>query len=125
MSMKALKSIGSTYQEKTDNDESNSQTKESTKEETSKMLGKKTKRIPEKIPKINNEFCSICRLGGNLILCDDCVRSFHIECLKISEEDIPEGNWICPICTLKKDKKIKSAPTEFNSQELDEKQRRR
>ena len=123
--MKALKSLGNTYQDKTDNDESNSQTKESTKEEPSKMIGKKTKRIPDKIPKINNEFCSICRLGGNLILCDDCVRSFHIECLKINEEDIPEGNWFCPICTLKKDKKDKSATTEYSSQEVDEKQRKR
>ena len=50
MSMKALKSLGNTYQDKTDNDESNSQTKESTKEEPSKMIGKKTKRIPDKIP---------------------------------------------------------------------------
>lgn len=119
----SAKAYGSTYQEKTDNEESNSQTKDSTKEET-KLLGKKTKRIPEKIPKINNEFCSICRNGGNLILCDDCIRSFHIECLKINEEDIPEGNWFCPICTLKKDKKDKNI-NEINSQEMDEKQRKR
>ena len=123
----STKTMSSTYQDKNDNEESNSQTKDSTKEET-KVLGKKTKREPETNTKINNEFCSICRNGGNLILCDDCVRSFHIECLKINEEDIPEGDWFCPICTLKndkKDKKNKKDINEVNTQEMDEKQRKR
>ena len=114
------KTFGSGYQEKTDNEESNShsQTKESTKEDT-KFLGKKRKDTTKNIPKKeNNSFCAVCKLGGNLLLCDNCVRSYHIECLKINEEDIPEGNWFCPLCTSKKDKGLDQA-------EMDEKQRKR
>ena len=109
------------YQERTDNEESNSQTKDSIKEDY-KILGKKTKR-EENENKINNEFCSICRNGGELILCDDCIRSFHLECLKLNRDDIPEGNWFCPICTLKKEKK--NDFNLLNSHEIDEKQRKR
>jgi uncharacterized cysteine cluster protein YcgN (CxxCxxCC family) len=120
------KTSSTNYQERGHNEESNSQTKDST-EEDNRLLGKKTKRVEKEKTKTNNEFCSLCRNGGNLILCDDCVRSFHIECLKLSEDDIPEGNWFCPICTLKREKKDKGL-NDFNSLntfEMDEKQRKR
>ena len=118
------KTFGSAYQEKTDNEESNSQTKESTKEET-KLLGKKKKYEPKKV-KVNNEYCAVCKLGGNLLLCDHCVRSYHFECLKINEEDIPEGQWFCPLCTSKKGKKDKNININANNYaEMDEKQRKR
>ena len=118
------KTFGSAYQEKTDNEESNSQTKESTKDET-KLLGKKKKNDSKKV-KINNEYCAVCKLGGNLLLCDNCVRSYHIECLKINEEDIPEGQWFCPLCTSKKGKKDKNININaINYAEMDEKQRKR
>ena len=57
---------------------------EEVKEEDKTVLGKKVKRDGTK--KINRELCSICRDGGNLLLCDYCPRSFHIECLKLKEE---------------------------------------
>ena len=113
------KAYGSTYHEKTDNEESNSQTKDSTKEDT-KLLGKKSKRDQKKV-KVNNEYCAVCKIGGNLLLCDNCVRSYHLECLKINEEDLPEGKWFCPLCNSKKDKTI----NELNAAQMDEKQRRR
>jgi hypothetical protein len=46
--------------------------------------------------KMNRDSCSICRDGGELILCDRCPKSFHVDCLKI--KDIPEGSWYCPGC---------------------------
>ena len=73
-------------------------------QEEDKILGKKTKKEGPK--KINRELCSICRDGGNLLLCDYCPRSFHIECLKLKEESIPEGKWYCPMCAQKIQKRL-------------------
>ncbi|KAJ4701619.1 Zinc finger, PHD-type [Melia azedarach] len=44
----------------------------------------------------NDEICSICRYGGELILCDDCPSSFHQSCLGL--KDLPTGNWFCSSC---------------------------
>ena len=88
-----------------------------------KFLGKKIKRNENK--KINRELCSICRDGGNLLLCDNCPRSFHIECLKIKEENIPEDNWYCPICAPKIQKKLEKNQSMPNVPEDKEKERKR
>ncbi|XP_017434654.2 uncharacterized protein LOC108341489 isoform X1 [Vigna angularis] len=44
----------------------------------------------------NDYICSVCRYGGELILCDKCPSSFHKTCLGL--EDVPEGDWFCPSC---------------------------
>mmetsp|Transcript_4045 Transcript_4045/g.5284 ORF Transcript_4045/g.5284 Transcript_4045/m.5284 type:complete len:875 (+) Transcript_4045:151-2775(+) len=47
----------------------------------------------------NMEFCSICKTGGGLVCCDSCPRAFHLDpCLKLKEEDLPDGQWACPRC---------------------------
>ena len=97
--------INPSDQEKPDNELLN----ESTKEE-SKILGKKTKRDGKKV---NNDYCSACqKTGGNLLLCEECTRAYHMECLKLTEKDIPEGEWLCPICDLKKEKREKKEKKE-------------
>ena len=101
----------------------NSATKDSPPEEENKVLGKKIKRNENK--KINRELCSICRDGGTLILCDNCPRSFHMECLKIKEENIPEGKWYCPICAPKMQKKLEKTQLMSNVPEDKEKERKR
>jgi hypothetical protein len=93
---------------KEQNDETISQTKTSpsaNKEKENITLNKKTKR-PFSNKKENRELCAICRDGGELILCDNCPRSFHLKCLKLKDEDIPEGNWYCPRCHPKIQKKL-------------------
>lgn len=30
------------------------------------------------------------------VLCDNCPRAFHLGCLNMTEEDLPEGDWKCP-----------------------------
>jgi hypothetical protein len=52
----------------------------------------------KKKKKDNRSSCSICRLGGELLLCDNCPKSFHFECLKMKSSDIPEGEWYCTDC---------------------------
>ncbi|XP_004517273.2 uncharacterized protein [Cicer arietinum] len=44
----------------------------------------------------NDNICSVCNYGGELILCDQCPSSFHKKCLNL--EDIPDGDWFCPSC---------------------------
>ena len=96
---------------------------EEVKEEDKTVLGKKVKRDGTK--KINRELCSICRDGGNLLLCDYCPRSFHIECLKLKEENIPEGKWYCPMCAPKIKKRLEKNQNLANEPEDKEKERKR
>ncbi|XP_045786550.1 uncharacterized protein LOC123881847 [Trifolium pratense] len=44
----------------------------------------------------NDNICSVCNYGGELILCDQCPSAFHKNCLNL--EDIPDGDWFCPSC---------------------------
>ncbi|XP_072960252.1 uncharacterized protein [Typha angustifolia] len=44
----------------------------------------------------SDALCSICQAGGELLLCDCCPSSFHLECVGL--QVTPEGNWFCPSC---------------------------
>ncbi|GAA49216.1 histone acetyltransferase MYST4 [Clonorchis sinensis] len=35
----------------------------------------------------------------DLLLCDSCDRGFHMTCLEPAVSELPEGSWICPICS--------------------------
>ncbi|CDF36391.1 unnamed protein product [Chondrus crispus] len=37
--------------------------------------------------------------GGQILLCDDCDRAFHINCLVPIPSPVPKGEWHCPNCT--------------------------
>lgn len=76
---------------------------------------------PKKKKKENNKTCTICRDGGILIMCDSCPRSFHIECLKLKEEDLPEGEWYCMKCVEKKKNAVKSIKTNNKVHKLNNK----
>ncbi|XP_012257492.2 PHD finger protein 12 [Athalia rosae] len=69
----------------------------------------------------NRDSCDACHDGGELICCDKCPASFHLQCHDppLDARDIPNGEWMCHACqcanTNKKDtetnkrKKRKSA----------------
>ncbi|KAL0916866.1 hypothetical protein M5K25_014413 [Dendrobium thyrsiflorum] len=42
--------------------------------------------------------CEHCDLGGNLLCCDNCPRTYHLDCLNPPLKRAPTGNWICPKC---------------------------
>ncbi|XP_026378802.1 uncharacterized protein LOC113273268 [Papaver somniferum] len=48
------------------------------------------------VDRMNDDICSICQYGGELVLCDRCPSAFHLNCLGI--KDLPDGNWFCPSC---------------------------
>lgn len=42
--------------------------------------------------------CEVCDIGGDLLCCDSCPRTYHIECLDPPLKRIPTGKWECPQC---------------------------
>ncbi|TMW68307.1 hypothetical protein Poli38472_005775 [Pythium oligandrum] len=46
----------------------------------------------------NLDYCEVCLKAGDLVCCDVCPRSFHLNCLKMKETDLPEGDWQCAEC---------------------------
>ncbi|KAK2655022.1 hypothetical protein Ddye_008074 [Dipteronia dyeriana] len=46
--------------------------------------------------KDNDDLCTICADGGNLLLCDGCPRAFHKECASLPS--VPRGDWYCKYC---------------------------
>ncbi|OON21582.1 PHD-finger [Opisthorchis viverrini] len=38
-------------------------------------------------------------IDKDLLLCDSCDRGFHMTCLEPAVSELPEGSWICPICS--------------------------
>ncbi|AES82199.1 putative histone acetyltransferase chromatin regulator PHD family [Medicago truncatula] len=47
----------------------------------------------------NDNVCSICGFGGDLVLCDRCPSAFHLGCLGLDR--VPDGDWFCPTCCCK------------------------
>lgn len=47
--------------------------------------------------------CVICDNGGDLLCCDKCPCTYHLQCLSPPLEDVPLGDWQCPNCSEKDD----------------------
>lgn len=47
----------------------------------------------------HQEFCRICKDGGELLCCDSCPSAYHTFCLNPPLYDIPDGDWRCPRCS--------------------------
>mmetsp|Transcript_6234 Transcript_6234/g.11764 ORF Transcript_6234/g.11764 Transcript_6234/m.11764 type:complete len:696 (+) Transcript_6234:1-2088(+) len=58
-----------------------------------------TKKSKSRKKWINNDWCHLCKVGGDLVCCNWCPRSYHPTC--IGREDIPKGYFSCPqhICS--------------------------
>lgn len=55
---------------------------------------------PEEEDDDHMEFCRVCKDGGELLCCDTCTSSYHIHCLNPPLPEIPNGEWLCPRCTV-------------------------
>ncbi|KAE9603296.1 putative DNA helicase chromatin regulator PHD family [Lupinus albus] len=43
--------------------------------------------------------CVVCDRGGNLLCCDSCPCTYHLQCLDPPLKRIPMGKWQCPSCS--------------------------
>lgn len=50
----------------------------------------------------NLDECCLCTMDGNLICCDGCPAAFHSKCVGVVKDLLPEGDWYCPECAVKK-----------------------
>ncbi|KAK4015486.1 hypothetical protein OUZ56_030463 [Daphnia magna] len=56
--------------------------------------------------------CIVCGKPGNKtisVLCDQCPKAYHIECLQPPLAKVPRGKWLCVLCHSKSPAKKKSA----------------
>ncbi|XP_041917519.1 PHD finger protein 21Aa isoform X2 [Alosa sapidissima] len=59
---------------------------------------------------IHEDFCTVCRRSGQLLMCDTCSRVYHLDCLDPPLKTIPKGMWICPKCHDQMMKKEEAIP---------------
>uniref|UniRef100_A0A8C5M8D1 PHD-type domain-containing protein n=1 Tax=Leptobrachium leishanense TaxID=445787 RepID=A0A8C5M8D1_9ANUR len=89
-----------------ENTGSHSTEKQVQKESELEALEKNKKNEPLKLtirPKLasqhsNDDECSVCHDGGELLCCDGCPHSFHLSCLVPPLTHIPSGTWRCDTC---------------------------
>jgi chromodomain-helicase-DNA-binding protein 4 len=47
----------------------------------------------------HQEFCRVCKDGGELLCCDSCPSAYHTFCLDPPLSEIPDDDWRCPRCS--------------------------
>jgi len=47
----------------------------------------------------HNEFCKVCKDGGELLCCDSCPSAYHTFCLNPPLKGVPDEEWVCPRCS--------------------------
>uniref|UniRef100_A0A146KVC0 Chromodomain-helicase-DNA-binding protein Mi-2 n=2 Tax=Lygus hesperus TaxID=30085 RepID=A0A146KVC0_LYGHE len=57
--------------------------------------------VQEKEDDVHQEFCRVCKDGGELLCCDSCPSAYHTFCLNPPLLDVPDGDWKCPRCSAK------------------------
>ncbi|CAI6004012.1 unnamed protein product, partial [Closterium sp. NIES-64] len=50
----------------------------------------------------NADECKLCGMDGNLICCDGCPGAFHSRCVGVVAAALPDGDWFCPECDMKR-----------------------
>lgn len=48
----------------------------------------------------SEDHCRNCSKMGDLLCCESCPAVFHLHCLKPPLEEVPQGDWLCPLCTV-------------------------
>ncbi|KAL5252439.1 hypothetical protein ACHWQZ_G015272 [Mnemiopsis leidyi] len=51
----------------------------------------------------HDNYCSKCRMAGELLMCDKCPRVYHLFCLDPPLKQVPDGEWFCSKCQEEKD----------------------
>ena len=59
---------------------------------------RRTQRLRQVAITLNCELCKGGHHEEKIILCDRCDRGCHLFCLSPPLEQVPEGEWLCPMC---------------------------
>jgi len=46
----------------------------------------------------NEDYCGVCRNGGQLLCCDTCPKVYHLHCHVPVLTDLPSDSWSCGLC---------------------------
>merc|ERR1719318_583335 len=46
----------------------------------------------------NEDYCGVCRNGGQLLCCDTCPKVYHLNCHIPALSDLPRDSWSCGLC---------------------------
>jgi hypothetical protein len=46
----------------------------------------------------HSDECAECGQAGELLMCDGCPRAFHLACVGLRKQQVPEGEWFCAYC---------------------------
>ncbi|OIW00661.1 hypothetical protein TanjilG_09630 [Lupinus angustifolius] len=89
---------------KSNGKEDNSGTSESSRSASGKRMVDTevaTDRFSSKKKGIDGHYfeCVVCDRGGNLLCCDSCPCTYHLQCLDPPLKRIPTGKWQCPSCS--------------------------
>jgi len=60
---------------------------------------------PDEHEEEGDEGCEVCRksqLLSGMLECGQCLRGFHLRCLKPPLKKVPEGEWLCPQVRLER-----------------------
>jgi hypothetical protein len=84
-------------------DEKSSTSKPTTSTTATESQTPNTTRLKKFKALVNNEYCSYCDEGGNLLNCDRCPVSFHLLCHEppLDHDQIPKGEFLCNKCKSK------------------------
>jgi len=60
----------------------------------------------------NEDYCAVCRNGGDLLCCENCPRVYHLPCHVPPIASFPSDNttWICTLCASSEDSLRLDAP---------------
>lgn len=72
--------------------------------EEDERIAKKKRKKEDKLQKEqqfqedHQDFCEVCKAGGEILLCDGCPKAYHKICLEPELDEVPDGAWYCPCC---------------------------
>ena len=67
---------------------------------------------------ISDDYCRSCGRMGDLLCCELCPAVYHLACLKPPLSQVPDGDWLCPVCEAQKVKGVTDLLAELDKLSL-------
>ena len=63
---------------------------------------------------LSEDHCRNCYKMGDLLCCETCPAVFHLHCLKPPLLEVPDGDWLCPLCVCDQVKGVTECHVDWN-----------